>query len=238
MKAVILAGGTGSRLYPLTKLMNKHLLPVGKSPMICHGIAKLREAGIKDILLIIAKQSAGLYIDYLGNGSQYGVRLTYKVQEEAGGIAQALSLAKDFIHKTEKFILLLGDNLFEDNIFDHVQDYMKQDGGARVFLKQVSDLKRYGVPIIKGNKIVKIEEKPDKPKSPYCVIGIYMYDSAVFEMIESIEPSERGELEITDVNNIYATKGRLMYSIMSGWWTDAGTFESLYEASNYLIGGE
>ncbi|KKO54277.1 sugar phosphate nucleotidyltransferase [Paenibacillus sp. DMB20] len=235
MKGVILAGGTGTRLYPLTKIINKHLLPVGKIPMICHGIEKLRNAGIVDILLVISKQSAGLYTELLGGGKEWGVHLTYKVQEEAGGIAQALSLAEPFMEPNEKFVVLLGDNLFEDPLTTYVQFFRKQAEGARVLLKQVHDPRRYGVPILEGDKIIKIEEKPAEPKSDYCVTGIYMYDTAVFDKIRSIKPSDRGELEITDVNNVYASEGQLAYDVLAGWWTDAGTFQSLHQASDRLL---
>ena len=235
MKGVILAGGTGTRLYPLTKIINKHLLPVGKIPMICHGIEKLRNAGIVDILLVINKQSAGLYTELLGGGKEWGVRLTYKIQEEAGGIAQALSLAEPFMEPNEKFVVLLGDNLFEDPLTTYIQFFRKQAEGARVLLKQVHDPRRYGVPILEGDKIITIEEKPAEPKSDYCVTGIYMYDTAVFDKIRSIKPSDRGELEITDVNNVYASEGQLAYDVLAGWWTDAGTFQSLHQASDRLL---
>ncbi|WP_018759290.1 sugar phosphate nucleotidyltransferase [Paenibacillus terrigena] len=240
MKGIILAGGTGTRLYPLTKMMNKHLLPVGRFPMICYGIDRLRKAGIKDILLIIGKASAGLYLNFLGSGKEWGVNISYKIQENAGGIAQALSLAQGFISPQEKFVVLLGDNLFHDDLTPYVDAYRDQPpGSARVMLKQVSDPKRYGVPIFDPNNpdlIVRIEEKPKKPPSNYCVTGIYMYDSFVFEAIDQILPSARGELEITDVNNIYAELGRLQFGVLRGWWTDAGTFESLQEAGRKLRG--
>jgi glucose-1-phosphate thymidylyltransferase len=238
MKGVILAGGSGTRLFPLTKMMNKHLLPVGKNPMICYGLDKLRRAGIEDILIVMGKQSAGLYTHFLGNGSEWGVRLTYKIQEEAGGIAQALALSEGFIQSGEKFVVLLGDNLFEDDISPYVQAFDNQSKGAKVLLKEVEDPRRYGVPILEGEKIAAIEEKPEKPMSNYCVTGIYMYDSTVFDLIGRIKPSGRGELEITDVNNIYASEGHLSYHILSGWWTDAGTFQSLHEAGTLLLDGE
>ncbi|UNK19764.1 NTP transferase domain-containing protein [Paenibacillus sp. N3/727] len=235
MKGVILAGGTGTRLYPLTKIINKHLLPVGNFPMICHGIEKLRSAGIEEILLVIGKHSAGLYTELLGGGKEWGVRLTYKIQEEAGGIAQALSLAEPIMKPDEKFVVLLGDNLFEDPLTTYVKSFREQAEGARVLLKKVHDPKRYGVPILKENKILMIEEKPAEPKSDFCVTGIYMYDTAVFDKIRSIKPSGRGELEITDVNNVYASEGQLAYDVLDGWWTDAGTFQSLHQASNRLM---
>lgn len=235
MKGVILAGGTGTRLYPLTKIINKHLLPVGKVPMICHGVEKLRDSGIEEILLVISKQSAGLYTELLGGGKEWGVRLTYKIQEEAGGIAEALSLAEPIMKPGEKFVVLLGDNLFEDPLTPYVRSFQVQPTGARVILKKVHDPKRYGVPILEKDKILTIEEKPAEPKSDLCVTGIYMYDTAVFDKIRSIKPSDRGELEITDVNNVYATEGQLAYDILDGWWTDAGTFLSLHQASDRLM---
>ncbi|WP_223069488.1 sugar phosphate nucleotidyltransferase [Paenibacillus caui] len=240
MKGVILAGGTGTRLYPLTRLINKHLLPVGDSPMICYGIERLRQAGITDIMLIISKQSAGLYTDFLGSGSSMGVRITYKIQEEAGGIAEALELAKGFITPRDRFVVLLGDNLFLDNLKPFVEKFQKQPyGTARVLLKRVNDPRRYGVPVFdKDNRklISYIEEKPKQPKSNYCVTGIYMYDDQVFEHIAATEPSDRGELEITDVNNLYARESKLEYDILRRWWTDAGTFESLHDAARRMKG--
>lgn len=235
MKGVILAGGTGTRLYPLTKIINKHLLPVGKIPMICHGVQKLRNAGIEEILLVISKQSAGLYTELLGGGKEWGVRITYKIQEEAGGIAQALSLVEPFMKPDEKFVVLLGDNLFEDPLTTYVRSFHEQTEGARVLLKKVHDPKRYGVPILEKEKILTIEEKPAEPKSDFCVTGIYMYDTAVFDKIRTIKPSGRGELEITDVNNVYASEGQLAYDVLDGWWTDAGTFQSLHQASDRLM---
>lgn len=240
MKGIILAGGTGTRLYPLTKLINKHLLPVGKFPMICYGIERLRKAGIREILVVIGKMSAGLYMDFLGGGEEWGVNLTYKIQENAGGIAQALDLAKGFVHPGDQFVVLLGDNLFQDDLTPYVETFMDQPAGsASILIKTVNDPKRYGVPVfdpVNHNKIVEIEEKPKKPQSNYCVTGIYMYDTYVFDVISQILPSARGEMEITDVNNVYARLGRLHYDVLKGWWTDAGTFESLHEASVKLHG--
>lgn len=234
MKGVVLAGGTGTRLLPLTKIINKHLLPVGKYPMIHYAIAKLSEANIRDILLVTGKQSAGLYTDYLGSGDEWGVRITYKIQDEAGGIAQALALAEDFIRPREKFVVLLGDNLFGDALFPYTEHFARQERGAMVLLKPVNNPNRYGVPRFEHDRIVVIEEKPEHPPSDYCVTGIYMYDEGVFEVIRTIRPSDRGELEITDVNNVYASQGELAYRILEGWWTDAGTYESLYEATRRM----
>jgi len=236
MKGVILAGGTGSRLYPLTKIINKHLLPVGNVPMICHGIEKFREAGIKDVLLVIGKSCAGLYTELLGGGKEWGVTITYKIQEEAGGIAQALALAEAHIETGERFVVLLGDNLFEDELSPYVQAYEQQVSGARVLLKQVEDPRRYGVPLLEDERITAIEEKPQEPKSNYCVTGVYMYDSGVFDIIRGIRPSGRGELEITDVNNVYAERKELGYDVLDGWWTDAGTFASLHQAGGRILG--
>ncbi|GIP24104.1 sugar phosphate nucleotidyltransferase [Paenibacillus sp. J22TS3] len=240
MKGVILAGGTGTRLHPLTRLINKHLLPVGKQPMVSYAIERLRQAGITDILIVIGKQSAGLYTDYLGGGEALGVSLTYKIQENAGGIAEALELAKNYIAPGERFVVLLGDNLFLDDLGPYVSEFMKQpSGSARVLLKPVDDPRRYGVPVFdeKNNALIAyIEEKPEQPKSEYCVTGIYMYDDEVFDIIGGITPSSRGELEITDVNNVYASQGRLEYNVLQKWWGDAGTFESLEEAHQQMKG--
>lgn len=229
-----MAGGTGTRLFPLTRMINKHLLPVGKHPMIHYSVMKLKEAGIEELMIIMGKQSAGLYTEYLGSGKAWGVRITYKIQEDAGGIAQALALAEQFIGGAGKFVAILGDNLFEDSLAPYVEQFENQESGAMILLKAVKDPRRYGVPILNGDKIIFIEEKPPQPKSDYCVTGIYMYDSAVFDVIRSIKPSSRGEMEITDVNNVYAMENSLVYSVMNGWWIDAGTFESLHEAGERL----
>nr|WP_202128877.1 sugar phosphate nucleotidyltransferase [Paenibacillus dendrobii] len=235
-----MAGGTGTRLYPLTRLINKHLLPVGKYPMIIYGIDRLRQAGITDILIVMGKQSAGLYTDFLGSGREFGVNLTYRIQEGAGGIAEALELARGFISDRDRFVVLLGDNLFMDDLAPFVDSYgLQPEGTARVLLKQVKDARRYGVPVFDKKQhelITEIEEKPAIPKSSYCVTGIYMYDKAVFDIISQIKPSERGELEITDVNNVYAAQGKLEYDILQKWWSDAGTFESLQEAGRRMKG--
>lgn len=234
MKGVILAGGTGTRLRPLTKMINKHLLPVGKYPMIYYAIDKLRAAGITDILLITGKQSVSLYTDFLGSGKEWGVNISYKIQEDAGGIAEALELAENFVHPGEKLLVLLGDNLFEDSLADYVKEFELQPEGAKVFLKEVEDPRPYGVPVMNGDLIQRIEEKPEHPQSSFCVTGIYMYDFSVFDMIKSTQPSLRGEMEITDVNNLYADKGALGYHLLAGWWIDAGTFPTWYEATDRL----
>ncbi|WP_028547598.1 sugar phosphate nucleotidyltransferase [Paenibacillus sp. UNC451MF] len=236
MRGVILAGGTGTRLRPLTNIVNKHLLPVGKYPMIHYAIDKMVSLGIKQILLVIGKQSAGLFTEYIGSGQQWGVNISYKIQEQAGGIAEALAMAEDFIPAEEKMLVILGDNLFQDDLQEAVVKYKKQPQGAHVFLKKVSDPTRYGVPIWEGERIAFIEEKPADPQSHFCVTGIYMYDSQVFDIIRTVKPSSRGELEITDVNNAYAAKRELSYSILTGWWTDAGTHSSLQQATSQLTG--
>ncbi|MHA6483037.1 sugar phosphate nucleotidyltransferase [Paenibacillus sp. strain BS8-2] len=240
MKGIILAGGTGSRLYPLTKVTNKHLLPVGKYPMIFHSIAKLKEAEIQDILIVTGKEHMGDVVNLLGSGHEYGVELTYKVQDEAGGIAQALGLAKDFVNG-EQMVVILGDNVFEDSIVEYVNNFRSQEIGAKILIQEVHDPQRYGVPELRGQQIISIEEKPAAPKSSFAVTGIYMYDSKVFEVIKTLKPSGRGELEITDVNNAYIAAGTLTYDILQGWWTDAGTHASLTKANELakdLVFGE
>lgn len=230
MKGIILAGGTGSRLLPLTKVTNKHLLPVGRYPMIFYPIYKLKQAGIYEILVVTGREHMGDVIELLGSGRDFGVEFTFKVQDEAGGIAQALGLAKHFVGN-DRCVVILGDNIFEDNISPYVENYKKQEKGAKILLKEVPDPFRFGVPEIKDGKIIKIEEKPKEPKSKFAVTGIYMYDSDVFDIIKTLKPSARGELEITDVNNTYLEKGLLTYDILKGWWTDAGTPESLFRAN-------
>ncbi|MBN2982928.1 MULTISPECIES: sugar phosphate nucleotidyltransferase [Cohnella] len=238
MKAVILAGGTGTRLKPLTYWNNKHLLPVGTYPMICHGVAKLRQAGIRDIVLVTGRDALGNFADVLGSGRDWGVSLIYRVQEEAGGIAQALELAEPVMKPDEKFAVLLGDNLFEESLAPYAEAFEKQRDGAMVLLKKVEDPRRYGVPLLDraSSRIVHIDEKPAVPQSSYCVTGLYFYSSEVFEIIRRVHPSHRGELEITDVNNVFAGERKLHYRILDGWWTDAGTFESLEEAGRRLKG--
>ncbi|MEG6567629.1 sugar phosphate nucleotidyltransferase [Thermoanaerobacterium saccharolyticum] len=230
MKGVILAGGTGSRLFPLTKVTNKHLLPVGKYPMIYYPIYRLIEAGITEILIVTGKEHMGSVVNLLGSGYEFGVEFTYKIQDQPGGIAQALGLAEHFVNG-DKCVVILGDNIFEDNINSFVSSFEKQEKGAKVLLKEVPDPERFGVAELKGDKIISIEEKPKNPKSNYCVTGIYMYDNRVFDIIKSLKPSGRGELEITDVNNAYIKDDTLTYDILNGSWTDAGTFESLKRAN-------
>jgi len=231
MKGIVLAGGTGSRLYPLTKVTNKHLLPVGNKPMIYYPIEKLTEAGIEEILIVTGTEHMGDVVNLLGSGRDFNCRFTYKVQDEAGGIAQALGLAENFVGN-DSMLVILGDNIFESDLKKAVKEYT--GNGAQIMIKQVPDPDRFGVVELDGDKIVGIEEKPDQPKSEYAVTGIYMYDSGVFEFIKTLKPSGRGELEITDVNNHYIKQGKLKHSILEGWWTDAGTPES-YKMANDLI---
>jgi glucose-1-phosphate thymidylyltransferase len=235
MKGIILAGGTGSRLYPLTKVTNKHLLPVGPYPMIYHAVHKLKEAGIIDILIITGREHMGDVVNLLGSGHEFDVTFSYKVQDQAGGIAQALGLAQGFI-RDEPMAVILGDNIFSDNITPYIDNYRLQGSGAKILLKEVHDPERYGVAELDGAKIRSIEEKPKQPKSSYAVTGIYMYDASVFDIIKKLKPSSRGELEITDVNNAYIEQGQLTYDILQGWWTDAGTHESWGKANELLRG--
>ncbi|PUA39891.1 spore coat protein [Paenibacillus elgii] len=230
MKGIILAGGTGSRLYPLTKVTNKHLLPVGKYPMIYHSIYKLIQAGIHEILIVTGRDHMGDVVNLLGSGHEFGVTFTYKVQDQAGGIAQALGLAENFVG-LDSMVVILGDNVFEDNIGPYVQNFNQQGQGAKILLKEVHDPERYGVAELSGDNIVSIEEKPKAPKSTLAVTGIYMYDNTVFDVVKILKPSGRGELEITDVNNAYIQKNQLTYDVLQGWWTDAGTHSSLARAS-------
>ena len=234
MKGVILAGGLGTRLNPLTKITNKHLLPVHDKPMIYYPIQTLVNAGIKDILIVTGGNNAGDFLRLLGNGKEFGLKhIDYTYQEGEGGIAEALSLA-DFFADGENVCVMLGDNIIEKNIVKAVENFKKQGGGAKIMLKEVDDPQRFGVAELDGDKVVSIEEKPKNPKTNYAVTGIYMFDTAVFDMIKTLKPSERGELEITDVNNMYINKGAMTYEKLEGWWTDAGTFSSLLKASNLV----
>ena len=232
MKGIILAGGTGSRLFPLTKVTNKHLLPVYNKPMIYSPLETLLDAGIKDILIVSGKEHAGDFLKLLGSGKDFNAKFTYEIQDEAGGIAQALSLAEDFADG-EKVVVVLGDNIIEDSIKNAVKEFEKSDS-AFIFLKKVPDTGRFGVAELKGKKVVSIEEKPIKPKSNFAVTGIYMYPPEVFKVIKTLKPSNRGELEITDVNNFFAKKGKLKSSFLKGYWSDAGTFESLFRAAELV----
>ena len=234
LKGVILAGGLGTRLHPLTKVTSKHLLPVGNEPMIFHSVKQLTTAGITDILIVTNPEYVGDFVNALGSGKDFGCEFTYRVQEEAKGIAHALALAEGFA-RGGRTVVLLGDNIFETSIQHAVNDFHAQQHGARVLLKQVSDPERYGVATLNGNHIVAIEEKPEHPKSDYAVVGVYFYDASVFDIIRTVEPSARGEYEITAVNNAYIDRDELEYSLVHGKWVDAGTFDSLTEASQILM---
>lgn len=232
MKGIILAGGTGSRLMPLTKVTNKHLLPVYNKPMIFYPIQTLVEAGIKDIMIVSGKGHAGHFLELLRSGEEFGARFSYGVQEQAGGIAQALGLCEDFSDK-EKVAVMLGDNILEDNIKSAVAEFEEQNKGAKIFLKEVSNPKSFGVAEIEGDRIISIKEKPQEPKSNWAVIGLYMYDNQVWDIIKTLKPSGRGELEITDVNNFYVEQNTMTFEKLSGWWGDGGeSFDSLLEAAN------
>jgi glucose-1-phosphate thymidylyltransferase len=234
MKGIVLAGGMGTRLYPLTKVTNKHLLPIYNKPMIYYPIELMVGAGIRDILIVTGGNNAGDFLRLLGNGKEFGLHhINYTYQEGEGGIAAALSLAEFFADR-HPICVILGDNIVEGSIARYVKNFETQGTGARILLKEVPDPQRFGVPEIKGNRIIRIDEKPSDPASKYAVTGIYMYDSDVFEIIKTLKPSRRGELEITDVNNCYIERGKMEYDILDGWWTDAGTLDSLIRASNLV----
>ena len=233
MKGIILSGGTGTRLYPLTKVINKHLLPVGKKPIIYYAIEQLVNANITEILIVTGVDHMGDMVNTLGSGKEFGCEFTYKVQDEAGGIAQAVGLGEKF-SEGDKFVAILGDNLFGEDISIYIDEYKKQKTGARVLLKEVDNPRRFGVAEIVDNKIKEIKEKPKNPKSKYVVTGVYMYDREAFEIIKGLMPSARGELEITDVNNKYVEQGNMTYRILKEWWIDAGTFESLKKANELI----
>jgi glucose-1-phosphate thymidylyltransferase len=231
MKGIVLAGGLGTRMLPLTRITNKHLLPVFDQPMIYYPIRKLVQAGIRDIMIVTGGNSAGDFLRLLRNGKDFGLeRLHYVYQEGEGGIAEALGLAEGFA-EGDKIVVILGDNIFEDDITPFVESFTAQSEGAKILLKAVDDPSRFGVAELKGDRVVGIEEKPARPKTDLAVTGIYMYDAKVFETIKTCVPSARGELEITDVNNDYIRQGTMTFDVLKGWWTDAGTFESLYRAS-------
>jgi len=235
MKGIVLAGGTGSRLFPLTKVTNKHLLPVGQYPMIYHPISKMVECGIRDLLIVTGVEHMGDVVRLLGSGTEWGVQFTYKVQDQPGGIAQALGMAEDFVDG-DRMLVLLADNIFEDDLSPYVRAFERQPAGAKLLLKEVAHPERFGVAELSGDRIVSIEEKPRVPKSSYCVTGIYLYDAQVFDFIRRLSPSDRGELEITDVNNLYIQHSILTYDILRGWWTDAGTPASLLRANQLSQG--
>lgn len=231
IKGIILAGGTGTRLLPATKVTNKHLLPIYTKPMIYYPLETLVKAGISEVMIVTGGNNPGDFLRLLGNGKNFGLKeLQYAYQEGSGGIAEALGLSEDFADHS-KLVVILGDNIFEDNIKDAVRRFQKQKNGARIFLKEVPDAERFGVAEIKDGKVIGIEEKPKIPKTNLAVTGIYMYDHHVYDVIKTLKPSERGELEITDVNNHYIREGTMQYEILKGWWTDAGIPETLYRAN-------
>jgi glucose-1-phosphate thymidylyltransferase len=234
MKGIILAGGKGSRLFPLTKVTNKHLLPIYNQPMIYYPINTLRNSGIKDVLIVSGRHHAGHFLELLGRGEEMGMHFSYTIQEKEGGIAQALFLAKDF-SDNDNIAVILGDNVFLDNFKEEVQSF---ESGAKVFLKGVEEPERFGVAEIKENKVINIEEKPKNPKSNYATTGFYLYDLKVFDIIETLKPSNRNELEITDVNNFYIKEGKLEAAFVNKFWSDAGTFDSLYSVSKFIKEGD
>ena len=234
MRGVVLAGGLGSRLGPLTRIVNKHLLPIYDKPMIYYPIQALVNAGIQDVLIVTGGRNAGDFLRLLGNGSEFGLKhIDYTYQEGEGGIAEALGLARH-VSRGQKMCVILGDNIIEKNIVDAVKDFEAQERGAKILLKQVPDPERFGVPEIDGDRIVRIEEKPSTPKSQYAVTGIYMFDETVYDKIDKLQRSDRGELEITDVNNQYIDEGTMTWAKLDGWWTDAGTVDSLRKATNLV----
>ncbi|OYT73239.1 MAG: spore coat protein [Chloracidobacterium sp. CP2_5A] len=234
MRGVVLAGGLGTRLHPLTKVTNKHLLPVYDRPMIYYPLETLVEAGVDDVLLVTGGNKAGDFLQLLGNGKELGLkRLSYTYQQGEGGIADALALAEDFADGSP-IAVILGDNVIEKSIAGPVARFREQGRGAKILIKEVHDPQRFGVPTLDGSRVTRIDEKPARPASPYAVTGIYMYDATVFDIIRTLTPSRRGELEITDVNNAYIARNELTWEVLDGWWTDAGTFESLHAASNLV----
>ncbi|MBD2577650.1 NTP transferase domain-containing protein [Oscillatoria sp. FACHB-1406] len=234
MKGIILAGGQGSRLEPLTEVTNKHLLPVGREPMIWHPVKQLVSAGVRDILVVTSTNHMGDVVNSLGSGRRMGCEFTYRVQEQPQGIADALSLAETFA-SGKKIVVLLGDNIFEYSIRPHLESFLQQEKGARILLKEVGDPERFAVAALDEQRILEIEEKPANPKTNYAVVGCYMYDEQVFDIIRTLQPSGRGEYEITSVNDVYRQRQQLEFSFVRGRWADAGTFESLNEANQMLL---
>lgn len=233
MKGIILAGGHGTRLQPMTLVTNKHLLPVYDRPMIYHPIETLVSAGVRDVMILTGVDHSGDFVNLLGNGSKFGASFTYRTQEGAGGIAEALGLCRGFVGE-EPMVVILGDNIFEDGIKRQVEDYQKDHGHAMVFLKKVPDPTRFGVATVKNGIVEKIVEKPERPESDLAVTGLYFYNASVWHVLENLKPSARGELEITDVNNWYVRNAAMKYKIVKGFWSDAGTIESLFKASRHL----
>jgi glucose-1-phosphate thymidylyltransferase len=236
IRGVILAGGTGSRLLPLTRVTNKHLLPVGRKPMIQYPVEQLSGAGIREILVVTGREHMGDVMNLLGSGAEHGCEFTYRVQDRAGGIAEALGLARNFAGG-RRVAVLLGDNIFQKPLAPYIGRFIAQGAGARILLKEVDDPERFGVASIEGGRVVRIVEKPAQPAGRLAVTGAYMYDNTVFDCIEGLRPSSRGELEITDVNNFYIEHGEMKFDILDGWWTDAGTPESLAAANRLVAGG-
>jgi len=232
MKGIILAGGLGTRLYPLTAITNKHLLPVYNKPMVLYPLETLRKSGLDEIMIVCGKEHGGDFMNFLGSGRDFGVKLSYSLQHRAGGIAEALSLAKDFVDGG-KVAVILGDNIFEDNFLKDIEKFKNQEG-AKVFIKNVENPQRFGVAEIKGDKIISIEEKPEEPKSNFVTTGFYLYGNDIFDKIRMLKPSWRGELELTDVHNIYIQEEKLSYGAVEGFWSDAGTFESLLKTANWM----
>jgi len=232
MKGIILAGGFGTRLHPLTLITNKHLLPVYNKPMILYPLETLEKAGLEEIMIVCGKEHGGDFMNFLGSGKDYGVKLSYALQHGAGGIAEALSLTEDFADNG-KIAVILGDNIFEDDFSEEIEKFKNQEG-AKVFIKKHSNPHGFGVAEIKGDKIIGIEEKPKEPKSNFVTVGFYLYNNDVFDKIRKLKPSDRGELEITDVHNVYIQDGKLSYGFVKGFWSDAGTFKSLLESANWL----
>jgi glucose-1-phosphate thymidylyltransferase len=234
MKGIILAGGLGTRLRPLTNVTNKHLLPVYDRPMIHYPLETLCAAGIQEIMIVTGGNSAGEFLRLLGNGADFGLAgIYYAYQQGEAGIADALRLCENFADG-QRIVVILGDNIFQRSIAPFVRRFAEQPSGARILLKEVDDLQRFGVPVLDGDRILRIEEKPSEPKSRYAVTGVYMYDARVFDLIRTLTPSSRGEFEISEVNNRYIERGELRYDILDGWWSDAGTFESLFRAGQLV----
>jgi glucose-1-phosphate thymidylyltransferase len=237
LKGIVLAGGLGTRLYPITKITNKHLMPVYDKPMVFYPIRTLVEAGVQEILIVTGGNNAGDFLRILRNGEEFGLKqLSYRYQEGEGGIAAALSLAENFAAGSP-ICVILGDNIYENSLKKSAQEFARQGTGARIHLKQVENPQRFGVPVIQDGRIVKIEEKPKKPQTNFAVTGFYMYDASVFEIIKALKPSGRGELEITDVNNAYIERNEMTWEVVEGWWSDAGTFDSLLRA-NILVASQ